>query len=70
MKFTKPQLVTFQAVKTKIVDDGEEVSFRAQVAGNHKGDGLAEKFLAVEDCRATPDNNFDSNYVVTLIENG
>ena len=70
MKLTKPPLVTFQAVKTKIVDDGEEVSFRVQVAGNHKGDGVVQKFLAVEDCRATPDINFDSNYVVTLIENG
>lgn len=52
------------------MNKGEEVSFTAQVSTNGRGQGLVERLIAVEDCRATPDDNFYSKDGVTLIENG
>lgn len=58
------------AVKTNIVNNGEEVSFTAQISTKGRQHRLSQRFIAVKDCRATPDDNFDSNEGVTLIENG
>lgn len=69
-KITEPPQVTFEAAKTKIVNNGEEVSFTAHVSTNDKRHGSVQRFIAVEICRATPDDNFDSKDGVTLIENG
>jgi len=49
------------------VNNGE-VSFKAQVLTKGRKEGLVP--IAIEDCRATPDGNFDSKDGVTLIENG
>lgn len=69
-KSTQPPPSAFQAVKTKMVNNGEEVLFTAQISTEGKGHDFGERFIAVKDCRATPDHNFDSNEGVTLIENG
>lgn len=67
-KSTQP--LQASAVKTNIVNNGEEVSFTAQISTKGRQHGLSQRFIAVKDCRATPDDNFDSNEGVTLIENG
>lgn len=70
MNNTSPLPLTFKAVDTKIVNIGEEVSFKAELSPNGRKLTLAENFLAVEICRAIPDDTFDSKEGVTLIENG
>ena len=68
-KSTQP-LQAASALKTNIVNNGEEVSFTAQISTKGRQHGLSQRFIAMKDCRATPDDNFDSNEGVTLIENG
>ena len=63
-----PPAITFK--DEKIVQIGEEVSLTAELPTKHHGNRYDEKFIAAENCRATPDENFNSTDGITLIENG